>query len=248
MKLIILILLINSYIFSFDIMKEYKAINKEQLSNLQVVYTEAQKYKASDGKKFHLEISGIFAGELSYGTNKDGLIGDRGKETLYYYLHYTNKKEDKDIPKRIFIEKKDTITKDNKRYFLYKGKYEKKVYEIEGDLKPIVKSSLGPLQIQPDTAIHTIKKFKSLKNKYQNLLHNKLLLANKLLYDLKFSTEIAVHYLILHYEIALKKKIKDPRFYCISKYNGGSENYRYYNKTEARIKVINLLILNKKIK
>ena len=78
--------------------------------------------------------------------------------------------------------------------------------------------------------------------KYENDSKIDDLLLNKLLRDHKFSAIISIHYLIMNYEEAQKRK-KPLVFSAISKYNGGWNNTTYFNKVKnIKEKIIEPLI------
>lgn len=105
-----------------------------------------------------------------------------------------------------------------------------------GKLKPIYESSLGMMQIKLSTAKEIISKSKYLNSNFKHLLKNDKRLVNMLLTSSEFSALLASYYLKTYYEIAKKKGFSNPYFRAISRYNGGWNNSRYYNKVKKRIK------------
>ena len=103
-----------------------------------------------------------------------------------------------------------------------------------------------------------MKKYKKFNDDYKTLkieqekLSKKAskdrMLINKLLTDLKFNSEIAGHYLLSMYELALRKGFKNPYRKAIGRYNGGWNNKVYFPKVIKKIKTINTLIRKNYIK
>ena len=70
-------------------------------------------------------------------------------------------------------------------------------------------------------------------------------LINNLMYNFKFSAEIAGYYLLNTYEQALNKFGKKQVYWrAIGKYNGGWNNKRYYNYIVKRMKIVKKVIRN----
>lgn len=95
------------------------------------------------------------------------------------------------------------------------------------------KSSLGPFQIRLATAKYTIKKQKL--KKFYYLIDEDQLLINRLLSDVEFGATISANYLAINYKRALRNKRENPWFYCVSKYNGGSNNTTYVNRITDKL-------------
>ena len=99
--------------------------------------------------------------------------------------------------------------------------------------KSIEKASLGAFQIKLSTAKYVIEKQNL--NQYNYLLTEDQLLINKLITDVEFSAKIAVNYLIVNYNRAIRNNRLNPWFYSVSKYNGGSNNTKYVNKIKEKL-------------
>jgi hypothetical protein len=114
------------------------------------------------------------------------------------------------------------------------GKY------IVGDRfsKHLRDASLGPFQIRIKTAKWIIKKDKFCNKYFGWLLKDEDALITYLLTKPKFSTILAGTYLKIYYNIALKRGYQNPWQYAISKYNGGSKNYKYINRVRGNIKLL----------
>ena len=103
-----------------------------------------------------------------------------------------------------------------------------------GKLKPLLKSSIGIMQIKVSTARETIRKTPFLKKHFSNLLTDDKRIINMLLTSSEFSSLIASHYLVRCYEEAKRKGYSNPYFRAISRYNGGWNNQTYYSKIMKR--------------
>jgi hypothetical protein len=107
---------------------------------------------------------------------------------------------------------------------------------IIGDFKEgqhITKASLGAMQIQVATARYVAKKSPTLRwlNKF-----NDDQIANLLVSSTRMSAAIAAHYL------RILRERRDDYFKAISGYNGGMENYRYYNKVMENLALVKKLV------
>lgn len=104
--------------------------------------------------------------------------------------------------------------------------------DVIGDFKkglPITKASLGPMQIQIQTAKFMARTYKDL-NWVKKMSDSRL--ANKLIVDLKFSATVAAYYM---------KWLSDYRktYYCaVSGYNGGLSNRPYYKRVKKNLAIV----------
>jgi len=105
-----------------------------------------------------------------------------------------------------------------------------------GKLKSLYDSSLGAFQIKLSTAKFIIRKTPILMHRFHRLLKNDKVLVNLLLTEPRFSAEIAGHYLRLMYNEAKHKKLSNPYFRTISKYNGSWNNVKYYKRVKSKMK------------
>ena len=110
-----------------------------------------------------------------------------------------------------------------------------------GKLKSLYDSSLGIFQIKLNTAKEVIIKDKFMNKNFKHLLKNDKALVNMLLVSVQFSTLIASTYLKINYEIALKRRYKNPWKSTISRYNGGWNNTKYKSKIFKRLKYLKKL-------
>ena len=217
-------LLLVSMLFSISLAK----VSKAQIDRIGNIYKIGKSESAKDGTTFEKALSSIYLQESSAGMM---VVGDK-YEDKYYYKHYNS---------IVYLDnKKSSYTEDGQIYFTYKNKYRKKVYVEKGVLKPLHKSSLGGFQIKLSTAKAIIKKNKM--KQYYYLLENDTKLINKLLIDYKFSAKLALKYLIMAYHEASERKMWNPYFKSISRYNGGWKNVTYYTNVMNRMKTINELI------
>lgn len=214
-----------------EINKFEKKFNKIQQYILITSYKVGKKYKTSDNITFGKTVASIALQESTAGKM---LIGDK-YEDKYYYIHYEN-----GIKNKIFIEKEDLLKDKNGYYFNFNNNknYRKKIYILKGQLKPLYDSSLGVFQIKPSTAEIMINKYFP---EYKYLLNDKNKLIQKLLSDVEFSANIASSYLIYCYEEAKNRKMWNPYFKTISRYNGGWKNSNYYNNVLKKMKYLEKL-------
>jgi hypothetical protein len=110
-----------------------------------------------------------------------------------------------------------------------------------GRLKNLYHSSLGVFQIKLSTARYVIKKSKYLRKHFVHLLKDDKMLVNLLLTSTEFSTIVAANYLIMNYEIALKRGYENPYHSAISRYNGGWINSTYKSNIFERMEYIKKL-------
>jgi len=100
-------------------------------------------------------------------------------------------------------------------------------------------SSIGVMQVRVLTVREVSKRVKSLNwvNKLSNSSIARLLKNNN-----QFNILICAHYIRMNYNYALKKKMWNPLFKTISRYNGGWYNKTYYKKVMKDMKQIEKLI------
>ena len=111
-------------------------------------------------------------------------------------------------------------------------KHEKQVF-ADVKTKELGNTAVGAFQVQKQTAKRVIKEMGL--EQYKHLLDNDTALIKKLALDARFGALIAVNYLKLNYEHAKRRKIADPWFYAVSKYNGGSKNFTYVNLIKSKM-------------
>lgn len=95
--------------------------------------------------------------------------------------------------------------------------------------------SIGPFQIRPATAERVIRERLP---QFQYMLKDRKVLLMKLLNNTRFSAIIAGNYLIMCYEEAQKRKMWNPWYKAVSRYNGGWSNNTYVRKVSRKIKLL----------
>ncbi len=115
----------------------------------------------------------------------------------------------------------------------------------DGSKRTKVNSSLGDMQVRVVTAREVAKKVKSLN--WVNTMSDEAI-ANLLLENTQFNVLVAVHYIRIYYNVALKKGLSRPLYRAISRYNGGWNNTEYYTKVMKNMKTITNLIKEGKLK
>lgn len=99
----------------------------------------------------------------------------------------------------------------------------------DGKLRDVPEMSLGVFQVRLQTARYVIRK-DNLTRYFRYLPKTNLSdidLANRLLYDIKFNTEMALRYFIINYHRALDRGYEKPWRRALSKHNGGFWNTKY---------------------
>ena len=244
MKKIFLILIFILNLFALD---------NIQINVLKTAYQEASIYKAKDGHVFNDTVCSIVLAESSAGKQ---LIGD----------NYINGKEKPFILKSLGVGqvKLETaiivISKYPKYfkkylYFIHENKfafkkYYKYLYNIQyfsflkNKYENRLKNNIGNQKRNKKVLKWVKKELKINKQKfkkYKKYYYKDLQLAQLLLSDLKFNIKVITFYLIYNYENAIKKGYKNPYFITISRYNGGNNNIKYYNKIIKKMKIIRKL-------
>ena len=203
------------------------AFTTDQKQRIRTVYNIAKTIKFDNGFSFENTVSAIYIRESSAGAV---IVGDKYHDK-FYYKHYDT---------TIYIDKNKCFKSNNKLWYMYKGKYKKRIYIKKGVLKPIYQSSLGGFQIKMSTARLVIRKFKL--KQYYYLLTNDVALVNRLMLDIRFGVNIATRYLWMGYTEAKKRNMWNPYFKCISRYNGGWFNTTYYKKVMVDMKKLKVLV------
>jgi hypothetical protein len=108
--------------------------------------------------------------------------------------------------------------------------------------KKLKDASLGVYQIRLETAKFIIKRDKFLNKHFKYLLKDNDALISMLLREEDFGALVAGHLLKFWYEYALRKGVKNPWFYAVSRYNGGTKNVKYVNRIRKNMKVTKRLI------
>lgn len=104
--------------------------------------------------------------------------------------------------------------------------------------KSITKASLGAMQIRVQTARHVSQYVKKL-NWISKL--SDIQIAARLLGDVRLSAKVATYYVVLLHEQ------RSNSFHAVSGYNGGMNNYTYYNRVVKNMAVVDRLITSGKL-
>jgi len=167
---------------------------------------------------------------------------------LVISLSYSFDKDQMDIIRKSYnigklIKAKDGMTFENTLASISftessAGKY------IIGDkfTKHLKDSSLGVYQIRLKTAKWLIKSDPWLRKNFTYLLKDDNRLISMILRREEFGALLAGHLLKIWYNYALKKDIKNPWFYAVSRYNGGVHNTVYVARIRKNIKLIKKII------
>jgi len=232
---------VKFFISIIFILSNLFALSESVKDNLRLVYQEASKYKAYDGHTFNDTMVCITLTETSGGKN---LIGDSfyktGKEKHFFLkslginqvkletaiivLRKYNLGYEHLLHKNPFAFKEYIPLLDKLSYFQnIKRRYIKKRKTQR------TKRVLKWVDREINYLLSKIKKYKDYYKKDEKIVS--LLLSDK-----RFNTMIAVHYLIMNYEYAKRKRMWNPYFKAISKYNDGWKNIRYYKRVQRNMK------------
>jgi len=211
-RILILIIMINTLLFSKEIFSNY------QIKNIKTAMEVGESIILPNGENIKLIL-----GTLNF------LEGSAGQSSKNHYIIYKGKKI-----KIILGDLEDNMY--NKRIFInYKGL--KKRVRVQNIYKNVNfnKISLGDMQIQLRTAKRTIKQTPELIH-IKHLIHNDNELIRALLHDKRLSYLIAGYYIKLCYIESQKrfKNIPEKSYkhllHAISRYNGGWNNERYLSQ------------------
>jgi len=227
------------FLFSF-----LYALTNSQINILKTAYKIGSQYRANDGHVFNDTICAIILTESSGGKF---LIGDN---------YFVNGNEKPFLLKslgvgQIQLQTAIRIIKKYPAYFpnyveyLHKNPYAYKIYSkylvkinyFEDIIKRYKHKKGNRAKRVLKWAIRELKYYKRKMKKYKKYYINDYYLAQLLLSDIKFNIKIAVLHLIDNYNYALKKKMWNPYFKAISRYNGGWSNRKYYKKVMKNMKV-----------
>jgi len=209
---------------------------------LYTVYNEASKYKAKDGHVFNDTMAQICLTETSGGFQ---IIGDS---------FYKTGREKHLFNKSIGINqvKLSTAITVLRRFDLgYKNLLHKDPFAYKKYIPLLAR--IEYLQNRKNLLIRKLKRKYSKKNykelKYIERKMNSLMneaekykeyylkderIVSLLMSDMRFNTMIATNYLIMNYEYAQRKKMWNPYFKTISRYNGGWKNTSYFKKVMSK--------------
>ena len=189
---------------------------------VKAIAAEVGSQNCSTDRCFTKTLQAIAWQESTFGRN---LVGDKSK-IIYYY---------KDGHKRVQVPLSRVRESDKHMYAVVSNdgtKHEKQVF-VDVKTKELGNTAVGAFQVKMQTAKRVIKEMGL--EQYNHLLDNDTAIIKKLALDARFSALIAVNYLKLNYEHAKRRKIADPWFYAVSKYNGGSKNFTYVNLIKSKM-------------
>jgi len=220
------------------------ALSPIQNNILKMAYKTASQYKAKDGHIFNDTICSILLTESSAGRY---LIGDN---------YFTNGKEKPFLLKSLgvgqvrletaielikkypsyFPNYVSLIHKDPLAFKVY-SKYLIKIAYYEDIVNRYQNKRTGRAKRVLRWANRELKYYKRKMYKYKDYYTKDLTLAQLLLSDSKFNVKVAVLHLIDNYNTALKRRMSNPYFRAISRYNGGWFNKIYYKRVMKNMKV-----------
>lgn len=201
---------------------EERASQAKHMSVKKIAADVAEQHCAED-RCFTKTLQAIAWQESMFGKQ---LVGDKRK-IVYYY-----QEGQKNVPVResnVYRNGKDMYTTVHSN-----GEAQRRHVYIEVKTKELAHSAVGAFQIKAQTAKHVIQEMKL--SQFYHLLNNESALIRNLTLDARFAAIIAANYLKLNYEYAVDRKIQNPWFYAVSKYNGGSKNYTYVNLIRDKMK------------
>jgi len=220
------------------------ALSTFQKNVLLTAYKIGNQYRAIDGHKFNDTICAIILTESSAGKF---LIGDN---------YFQNGKEKPFLLKslgvgQVRLETAILVIKKYPQYFPYARKLiHKNPLAFKVYSKYLVKINYYEDIISRYQNKHTrrakkvlrwakndLRYYKNKMKKYNEYYKKDLLIAQYLLADIKFNIRIAVLHLITNYNIAYKRKMWNPYFKAISRYNGGWKNKIYYKKVMKNMEI-----------
>jgi len=234
MRFMLLLIVMINFIFA--------QIEQQQIRVLNIVYEICSQYSAYDGFTFENTCAAIAMAESSAGQN---LIGDQGSHPeilvnsslgIMQVRVRTALEVFKKFPQirnqylQLWHDDMDAIDKyvpllKKMNYYKLKANYSLNNHDIK---------SYAYWQ-------HKYEKVKKKFAKYRKAYYKDLHIAEMLLADIKFNVKIAVHYLILNYEIAKLRGYPNPWLKAISRYNGGWKNKKYINRILIKMRIIRIL-------
>jgi len=253
LRMLIVILAIISVLMS----SEYTCgLDKMQLRLIREIYDISKRYKAIDGHVFNDTVVAIYLTESDAGKN---VIGDKNKlftgrlslldaslgpgqirliTALEMLDRYNNT-----FPKRYrYLRHPNYHAYKKFLYYKQKVSYYKRIYKRYSRKK--YKSDRDRRVIR-----WSLREYKYWKNKYKQYwreiysryYHKDIRIMNLLLTDPNFYVTVSVLKLIDSYNTALKKKMWNPYFKAISRYNGGWTNKRYYQRVMKKMRIVRCL-------
>jgi len=248
-------ILILSAFFSILSITELSALTEIQKAKIKSAYKIGKSIKASNGMTFENTLPSIMGQESSWGNANIGDKYDTSGRLKSLYDSSLGNFQIKLSTAKIVIMKYPHL---RKKYgnLVNTGKSTYKEYAIYRKrleyYKSVFQSKIWKKRAKQGNkkAIKTIAwaKKEFLKNydlwkKASKQAKKDTRLINKLMYNFKFSAEIAGYYLLNSYEQALNIYGKKQAYWrAIGKYNGGWNNKRYYNYIIKRMKIVKKVV------
>lgn len=238
----------------------FAELSSNQLKKIQDVYNIGKSIKASDGMTFEKGLTSMMGQESSWGIEVIGDKYDKNGKLKSVYESSLGNFQIKLSTAKLTIKKFPHLRKKYK-YLVYEGdsiylKYEKNKAKMDY-YQSILDSKTWRKRynLGQEKAIKTLSWATRNYNKHVKI-HNELVnkarkdtrLINKLLTDHRFGAEIGGHYLLSLYEHAIKKGWSNAYRRSIGRYNGGWSNWTYAGKVINRMKTLNRLIRQGKVK
>ena len=102
-------------------------------------------------------------------------------------------------------------------------------------LNNLYEASIGAFQIRMDTAKFIYDIYKKELSIYSLYFQNDIILFQGLYDDILFGANLTAYYFKYNYERALRKRIRYPYRYAISRHNGDLSYRKYFNRIMKRM-------------
>jgi hypothetical protein len=225
------------------------ALSDEQVKNMKVAYKVGKTIKANNGMTFENTLVGIMGQESSWGKYVLGDKYDNNGKLKSVYESSLGAFQIKLSTAKYTIRKVPELYK-KYRYLLYDGRSIYLEYEYhKSKMNYYVGVINNPTWVKrfvrgEDKAIRTFawakKELKRHKETYlelRNKAAKDTLLINKLFTDVRFSAEIAGHYLKMQYDYAISKGWSKAYKRSVGRYNGGWDNWEYADRVLKRMRI-----------
>jgi len=230
------------FLFFMVLNLAFAQIDQHQLKVLNIVYKICSKYHANDGFSFENTCAAIALTESDAGKM---LIGDQGSHPEILVNSSLGVMQ---VRVRTALEVLKNFPELRKQYIQF---WHNDVNAIDKYVPLLKKINYYKLRANQALNNHDIKSYKLWQSrywkakqkfkKYFKAYRKDLHIAEMLLADIKFNVKIAVHYLILNYEIAKQRGYWNPWMKSISRYNGGWHNKKYTKKVLSKMRPIRVL-------
>jgi len=241
---IIFFLLFFQSLYSYNIYNGVLLKKESQNKILKMAYDIGSQYKAIDNHIFNDTICAILLTESSGGKF---LVGDNyfsnGKEKPFL-LKSLGAGQVK-LETAIIVLRKYPSLFPNHLIYLHKKPFAYKKYYIYLQNISYYSDILRRYKYKKTKRAYKVRRwakrelayFKRKMKPYKEYYKLDLELAQLLLSDNRFNIKVALVHLITNYNEALKRKMPNPYFKAISRYNGGWHNKRYYKKVMKNMKL-----------